>query len=150
MFKNRFVAKVLLGGAVLLVAIQLVPYGRDHSNPLGRSEPAWDRPETRELARRACFDCHSNETVWPRYADIAPMSWLIQHDVVEGRENLNFSEWQRTFKEAGEAAESVSNGEMPPASYLIMHPPARFSPEEKRQLVEGLAATTRWKATDGD
>lgn len=69
----------------LLLAIQLVPYGRDHSNPPGRTEPSWDSPATRELARRACFDCHSNETEWPAYASIAPASWLAQYDVDEGR-----------------------------------------------------------------
>ena len=87
----------------VLLAIQLVPYGRGHRNPALRSEPPWDSPATRELARQACFDCHSNETQWPAYASIAPASWLVQHDVDEGRAALNFSEWQRpqTVNNAG-------------------------------------------------
>jgi hypothetical protein len=84
---------VVLIGALLL--IQLVPYGRDHDNPPVQSEPPWDSPDTRALARQACFDCHSNETEWPAYANIAPVSWLVQRDVDEGRAVLNFSEWQR-------------------------------------------------------
>ena len=62
-----------LGGIVVLfVLLQLVPYGRDHANPPVRQEPAWDAPRTRELAGRACFDCHSNQTLWPWYASVAP------------------------------------------------------------------------------
>jgi mono/diheme cytochrome c family protein len=133
--------KALLAVAVVLVVIQLVPYGRNHSNPAARNEPAWDRPETRALARRACFDCHSNETVWPAYTYIAPISWLIQHDVDEGREDLNFSEWQRPQKESSEAAKTVQEGEMPPWTYTLVHPEARLNPEERSALIRGLEAT---------
>ena len=110
-----------------LLAIQLVPYGRDHSNPPLRSEPPWDSPTTRALAKQACFDCHSNETEWPAYASIAPASWLVQHDVDEGRAVLNFSEWQRPQEEATKASEELMEGEMPPAVYLLMHAHARLS-----------------------
>ena len=65
--------------AVVLVAIQLVPYGRDHRNPPVTQEPRWDRPETRALAMRACFDCHSNETVWPWYTYVAPVFFAVPH-----------------------------------------------------------------------
>ena len=60
---------------------------------------------TRALAKQACFDCHSNETEWPAYSRVAPVSWLIQHDVSEGRAVLNFSEWQWAQKEAEEERE---------------------------------------------
>ena len=60
---------VAVGGFLL---IQFVPFGRDHTNPPVVQEPKWDSPATRELAKRACFDCHSNETVWPWYSNIAP------------------------------------------------------------------------------
>ena len=69
---------------LLLVAIQFAPYGRAHTNPPVRREPSWDTPANRELARRACFDCHSNETAWPWYTSVAPVSWLAQRDVDEG------------------------------------------------------------------
>ena len=99
-------------GAVLIIAVgvvQFVPYGGDHTNPRVTQEPVWDRPQTRMLAVRACFDCHSNETVWPWYSNIAPMSWLIQRDVDEGRRKLNYSEWNRGQKEARESAKSLDD-----------------------------------------
>jgi hypothetical protein len=83
-------------------AIQLVPYGRDHGNPPVTGEPTWDASETRALVKQACFDCHSNETEWPAYASIAPVSWLVQRDVNEGRAVLNFSEWPRPQQELSE------------------------------------------------
>jgi mono/diheme cytochrome c family protein len=83
---KRFLMWSLTGLLVLVAAAQLVPYGRDHDNPPVAAEPTWDTPTTRELARRACFDCHSNETQWPWYSNIAPLSWLIQRDVEEGRD----------------------------------------------------------------
>jgi hypothetical protein len=84
---------VLIGLGVLgFTAIQLVPFGHDHANPAVVKEPAWPDPQTRQLAQRACFDCHSNQTSWPWYSNIAPVSWLVQRDVLEGRQRLNFSE----------------------------------------------------------
>ena len=99
-----------------VVGIQLVPSGRAHTNPPVRREPAWDSAATRALAVRVCFDCHSNETRWPWYTSIAPVSWLTQRDVDEGRAELNFSEWDRRQKEAREAAETVRARLMPPGS----------------------------------
>jgi len=129
-----------LGVLVLLFAvIQVVPYGRDHSNPPVRQEPAWDSPETRALAVDACFDCHSNQTSWPWYSHIAPMSWLVQRDVDNGREALNFSEWDHE-QEGEDAAEKVQEGEMPPDYYGWLHPGARLSSEEKQALIRGLQA----------
>lgn len=122
----------------LFLLIQLVPYGRNHANPPVIAEPQWANPETRALAQQACFDCHSNETVWPWYSNIAPVSWLVQRDVDEGREKLNFSEWNRGFEEADEIGEVVAEGEMPPPVFLITHPAARLSAEERQALVRGL------------
>ena len=130
---------ILLGGFLL---IQLVPYGRSHTNPPVIAEPNWDSPETRALAERACFDCHSNETKWIWYSNIAPVSWLVQRDVDEGREKLNFSEWgQGRMRELDEISEVVYEGEMPPSKYLPMHPEARLTDAEKRSLAQGLQAT---------
>ena len=132
---------VVITVAVLGVAIQFVPYGRRHDNPPVRREPAWDSPATRALAVRVCFDCHSNETRWPWYTFIAPVSWLTQRDVDEGRDALNFSEWDRPQKEAHESAETVREGEMPPWFYLLPRPYARLSAAERERLIAGLAAT---------
>jgi hypothetical protein len=138
----RKAAKIVaIAVPAVLIAMQFVPYGRRHSNPPVVREPAWDRPSTRALARRACFDCHSNETRWPWYSHVAPVSWLVESDVDEGRQQLDFSEWNRVYKQAGEAARDVREGEMPPLYYLPLHPPARLSPEEKLDLERGLTAT---------
>jgi len=123
------------------VTIQLVPYGRNHFNPPVTREPAWDSPATRELPKRACFDCHSNETHWPGYARVAPASWLLQHDVTEGRAVLNFSEWHRPHDGAKDASEEVLHREMPPAAYRIMHAGARLTSADTERLVSGLSRT---------
>lgn len=128
----------VIGGTLI---IQLVPYGRDHTNPRVTAEPAWDSPVTRQLAVQSCYACHSNETVWPWYSNIAPISWLVQKDVDEGRESLNFSEWDRPQKEAGEAAEELAEGEMPPWFFTLLRPSSRLSDTEKRDLIAGLEAT---------
>ncbi len=135
---KKFLKRVLIGLALLLVLIQLVPYGRAHTNPPVTREPAWDSPRTRALAVRACFDCHSNETKWPWYSHVAPMSWLAQHDVDDGREHLNFSEWDKPQKDADEAAEELGEGKMPPWFYLPLHPEAKLSDAEKAQLISGF------------
>jgi hypothetical protein len=153
--------KILLYGGLailaLIVLIQLVPFGRNHTNPPVVQEPAWDSPETRALAVRACFDYHSNETNWKWYTNIAPFSWLIQRDVDEGRERLNFLEWGMAGSgeegeggeggERGEGAEEagevILEGEMLPAQYLLMHPEAHLTDAEKQALVQGLANSLR-------
>jgi hypothetical protein len=134
--------KKIIGGIfALALLIQLVPFGRQHTNPPVLLGPAWDTPKTGELARRACFNCHSNETVWPWYSNIAPVSWLTQNDVNGGRQHLNFSEWNRPQKHAKDAAEQVERGDMPPWFYLPMHPEAKLSPEEHNLLIAGLKRT---------
>lgn len=132
---------LVVGALAVFALMQLVPYGHDHSNPAVVAEPQWDSPQTRELAARACFDCHSNETHWPWYSNVAPVSWLIQRDVNEGRSHLNFSEWNRTQRAAHEVGEVVSEGEMPPWFYLPLHPSASLSSAEKQALVTGLQQT---------
>jgi hypothetical protein len=129
---------LVIAGAFVL--IQFVPYGRDHTNPPVTAEPAWDSPGTRTLAAAACLDCHSNETAWPWYTNIAPFSWLTQRDVDNGRATLNFSEWDRP-QEADEMGEVISEGEMPPWYYAALHSGARLSDQEKQLLIDGLRAT---------
>ncbi|HZO79641.1 MAG TPA: heme-binding domain-containing protein [Solirubrobacteraceae bacterium] len=126
---------------VVLAGIQLLPYGRDHANPPVRGEPRWDSPRTRELAVRACFDCHSNETRWPWYSNVAPLSWLIQRDVRDGRRHLNFSEWDRPQSEAREAARAMQHGAMPPSYYTALNRSAELSESDWEALVAGLTAT---------
>jgi len=135
---SRVLAIVVAG----LFAIQLVPVSR-RNPPVVATVPA--PPEVERILRRACFDCHSNETVWPAQAYVAPLSWYVAHDVKEGREELNFSEWgpkqeQRTAKTL---AKEVGKGDMPPALYVVAHPSAKLSEAEKALLVswaKGLRA----------
>ena len=142
MKKLILILSLLIG---IFLLLQLVPYGRNHTNPTVVAEPTWDSPETRVLAVRACFDCHSNETVWPWYSNIAPVSWLVQRDVDEGREKLNFSEWRAYVEnEEGEDEEKeyewddieevIRSGEMPLPIYLIQHPEAKLSANRKRAV----------------
>ena len=123
------------------VLIQLVPYGHNHRNPPVIKEPPWNSPATRELFRRACFDCHSNQTVWPWYSNVAPVSWLVQNDVDGGRFHLNLSEWDRPQRHAVDVAMQVRHGDMPLSYYLPLHPPARLTAAEKQALIEGAEKT---------
>lgn len=130
-------------GLVLLAAfvgIQFIPDPR--TNPPVTREVRWDAPATRELVRRACFDCHTNETTWPWYSHIAPASMLVIGHVNDGRRRMNSSERDKpqraTFKDV---EENVSSGEMPIWNYVIAHPQAKLTPAEKTQLIDGLRAT---------
>lgn len=133
----------ILGLAVLsLIAIQFMPYGKKHTNPQVKADPAWDSKTTSATFFRACSNCHSNETTWPWYSNVAPVSWLIQFDVDEGREHFNVSQWGGQKKNKGnEAAEEVRDGEMPPWYYVIGNPEAKLSAQEKKEFAQGLVAT---------
>ena len=133
--------RIIKWAFVIVVLIQLIPYGRNHTNPPPTKEPAWNSAATRELFRRACFDCHSNETVWPWYAYVAPSSWLVQNDVDGGRRHLNFSEWNRPQRHAGDVAVQVRQGDMPLWYYLPLHPAARLTTAEKDALIDGAGKT---------
>lgn len=135
--------KVLSIAAVITAAaIQFIPYGKDHTNPPVVSSPQWDSPRTKELFARACADCHSNETKYPWYSNIAPVSWLIVHDIEEGREKFNVSMLGVQKKnKVKDAADEVKEGEMPIPPYLIAHPEARLSDTEKKELISGLEKT---------
>ena len=131
------VRRTVLAGLVMFMAIQFVPYGWDRTNPPVRQEPAWDSRQTRDLTARACFDCHSNDTRWPWYSTVAPVSWIIQHDVERGRRMLNYSEWDRPQEVARASAEVVGRGTMPPRHYGG----AGLSVAERQALIRGLGAT---------
>lgn len=134
--------KILAAVAIAAVAIQLIPYGKDHINPPIVSEPKWDSPRTKELFNNACANCHSHQTAYPWYTDIAPVSWLIQRDVDEGRKRFNVSAWGVQKKNEGEdAAKELREGEMPPWFYLPTHPEARLTDTQKQELISGLEKT---------
>ncbi len=142
--KKRLTLYVLGTGVAILLLIQAIPYGRDHTNPPVVAEPAWDSAQTRAFAKASCFDCHSNETKWPWYTNIAPASWLTENDVKSGRSALNFSEWNGP-QETDDIVEAVRGGEMPPWYYAWMpnHASARLSSAEKAAFIRGLEKTLK-------
>jgi mono/diheme cytochrome c family protein len=124
--------------AALFVALQLIPLSR--TNPPVESDVEAP-PAVKALLRRACYDCHSHETKWPPQAWIAPASWLVVHDVAEGREELDFSRWsamdaKALAKLAKKLPEEVADGGMPPWTYRLAHPEARLTGPEKQVLIE--------------
>ena len=110
-----------------------------HTNPPVTHKVNWDSPKTQELFSRVCMDCHSHETKWPWYSYVAPMSFVINHHVNEGREHFNVS--ASILDEAHEAAEEYEEGEMPENGYLTFHPEAELNPEDRAALIAGLKAT---------
>lgn len=133
---KRVIRWVALGIAVFLAVSQFVPV--DRSNSAVETEvPA--SAAVRAILRRACYDCHSNETVWPWYSHVAPISWLVAGDVREGRRELNFSAWnrlpmQQQVKKLKESGKEVMEGEMPPWYYVGMHRDAALSVGDRDSL----------------
>lgn len=131
--------KIALGIAVaVLVLIQLVPVDRSNPPVTAALHP---EGEVGEVLRAACMDCHSNETVWPWYSRVAPVSIFLARHVEEGREHLNLS----TFGEADlreqdhmleEVVEVLEEGEMPLRSYALGHPEARLTDAQRRLLMD--------------
>lgn len=148
---RKFAVGCLIAFAVLvaLCVLAQIPVLLMQTNPPVAREPNWDSPQTRALAERACFDCHSNETKWAWYTRLPPSSLLTTLDVIRGRRHLNFSEWgiaprgnqeeEGEGREGGrEIGEQIMRGEMPPSNYLALHPEARLTNAEKLQLIQGL------------
>lgn len=98
--------------------------------------------KTKQLFNRACADSHSNETKWPWYSNISPLSWIISHHVEDGRKHFNVSVWGiQKHNEGNEAAEELEEEEMPIFGYDITHPEARLNKEERKRLIQGLKNT---------
>jgi hypothetical protein len=125
--------------AGFLLAAQFVPARHTNPSSLGAFPPP---PAIAVTLKRSCYDCHSNETRWPWYSRLAPVSWLIVRDVTLGRKELNFSEWgsyypatrRRKLEWIGRA---LQEERMPPWTYRLMHPGARLSEADQ-------AALERW------
>jgi hypothetical protein len=126
----------------LALAIQLVPV--DRSNPPVTADLAAP-PAVDAVLRASCYDCHSNETRWPWYSRVAPVSWLVARDVEEARDRLNFSLWgtyeaKRQQRLAEEMWEEVEKGEMPLQMYLLAHADARLTEDDRAVLAAWSAA----------
>jgi hypothetical protein len=152
-----FTARRVLYGLIIVIAlIQFVPV--QHTNPPAPDPVVFADPQAAAIARRACYDCHSNQTVWPWYANVAPVSWYVVHHVDEGREAYNFSDVAGTLANShqhhhdGEdahepitvatliehASEHITEGDMPPAYYTLMHNDAVLSEADKATLIAGI------------
>ena len=95
--------------AVLFIGIQLIPINR--TNPPVTTQIMWDSPQTEALARRACMDCHSNETTWPWYSYVAPVSWLVYLDTQRGRDEMNLSTYSAASSPISTNLSSSTNGQ---------------------------------------
>jgi Haem-binding domain len=135
--------------AALIVAFTLLQFTNPaRTNPPVVSDLIAGNPPPPEVAatlRAACYDCHSNETRWPWYSRVAPMSWQIAKDVSEGRDNLNLSEWpndnpKRAAKRLEDMSEEIGYGEMPLKKYTFIHADARLTDAQKKQLTDWLDA----------
>jgi Haem-binding domain len=131
-------------GLLAVIAMQLA--NPSHQNPpvlpghdlMATNAPP---PSVALLLRNSCYDCHSFETKWPWYGQVAPVSWLLARDINAARSNLNFSDWphddaSRARKRWRHIAEAVENGEMPLPSYTRMHPEARLDERQRDELVK--------------
>ena len=132
-----------------LIVIQAIPYGKNHTNPPINGEPAWASPQTRELMVRACFGCHSNEVEYPSYASVAPISWMVQSHIDEGRSKVNYQEWN-SGERGDDTIEVIRNGSMPPSFYTMFgrHPEAKLTKTEVAELIAGLKATPGFSEHD--
>lgn len=132
----RYLERALWLGLAVLVVAQA--FRIDRTNPPVQQDVAAP-PDVDVLLRRACYDCHSNETVWPWYTHVAPVSWLLARDVREARRELNFSTWdvyttKKKTKKLEETAKEVTEGEMPPRSYVMVHRNAALPPADAERL----------------
>lgn len=141
---RRYSKRALIGLVVVLLLAQFVPV--DRTNP---SVETWvDAPaDVTAVLERACYDCHSNETTWPAYSRVAPISWLVADHVHEGREAVNYSTWNRYSAEERaelleETWEEVEKGEMPLKGYFLLHSDAKLS-DADRSLLRSWAGTAK-------
>lgn len=146
--RPRIFRTLLLILLAAVIVIQFIPVDRTNPAVTGAITAP---PEVAAILKRSCYDCHSNETVWPWYSYVAPASWLVVEDVHEGREHLNFSTWQSYDAQQQadlrrEAWEEVEHGDMPLGNYLTMHSKAKLTEYDQtliREWAEGTGNNDR-------
>jgi len=134
--------RILVAVLALIVVAQFIPVGRanppeDPAQTVYATMPV--PPDVAGSLRRACHDCHSSQTVWPWYSQVAPVSWLVARDVTKGRGELNLSEWgrypaRRKDRKLKEICEQVTRGQMPMRVYTLMHPQAKLSDQDRKTM----------------
>jgi Haem-binding domain len=141
------VLRTVLVAGVLLVLMQFVPYGWAHDNPPVVSDAPWPDAASESIARESCYSCHSNETQWPIYSYVAPMSWLVRYDVDRGRDEFNFSDWDPG--DADDAIEMIEDGDMPLGRYTLIHRDAELDARERDILINALRVMSDDDEHDG-
>ena len=138
--------KLLIAAVVLMAVIQFVPAAPPKSNPPSDAGRGFEQvmkppPSVAAILKRACYDCHSNETKWPAYSYVAPVSWLVQKHVADGRKQLNFSEWllpeEKEFSDWSgfeKICTEVNAGNMPMSGYVKLHPDAALSEGDSKTV----------------
>lgn len=138
--------KLLITAIALMAVIQFVPAAPPKSNPSSDPARSFDSvmkppPEVSSILKRACYDCHSNETKWPAYSYVAPVSWLVQKHVADGRKLLNFSEWllpaETEFSDWSgfeKICTEVNTGNMPMSGYVKLHPEAALTEADTKAV----------------
>lgn len=136
--------KIIFWSLITFIVIQLVPIDRTNK-PVDKKQNFVDiyhtPPKITTLLKNACYDCHSNETVYPKYAYVAPISWSVKHHVNDGREHLNFSEFGTFNKYLKQnmlesSAANLRQHRMPIAGYMVYHDKSRLSEAERILLAE--------------
>lgn len=135
--------KIVLWSLVAFAMIQFIPTDKTNK-PIDRSlnfiEVQKTPPKVVTLLKNACYDCHSNETVYPKYAYIAPFSWSVKDHINEGREHLNFSVWNSYNNDLKKnmlehSVQTLQNKSMPMPAYIIYHEKANLSEAERTVLI---------------
>jgi hypothetical protein len=141
--KGFSLKRIIIGVIALIVLIQF--FQIDKTNPV--SSPDLDivtitnsSAEIASALKSSCYDCHSNNTRYPWYANVAPVSWIIKSHIDDGRKHLNFSEWgtyepKRITRKLEECVEEVSEGNMPMPGYVAFHGEAELDDTQKEQLI---------------
>tara|TARA_R110002126_G_scaffold291298_1_gene451575 strand:+ start:597 stop:1049 length:453 start_codon:yes stop_codon:yes gene_type:complete len=134
------IAIVLL---IVLVGIQFVPTKRNQSDTIPRTDFMLvnDVPETiQKKLQVSCYDCHSNNTQYPWYNKVQPVTWFLEGHIKEGKAELNFNEWdslsnRRKKSKLRSIIKQIESGEMPLDSYTLIHKDAKFSKEETNEII---------------
>ncbi len=135
---RKWALRIAVVAAAVFVVMQLVPYGWTHPNPPVVRDAPWPSAEAEAIAHESCYACHSNETDWPAYSYVAPMSWLVRYDVETARDEFNFSDWDESGEDADKAIKKIERGLMPLDRYTLIHRSAELTDEERRILIDAL------------
>lgn len=147
--KGRVIAgRILIGILAIFIILQFIrpPGNRSMGESVNAIETRYPVPaEVHNLLRRSCYDCHSNHTVYPWYSYVEPVGWLLNSDITEGKEELNFDEFAsytafRQFRRFGAIRQQIEDGKMPLPKYTLLHGSAILTPEEKERIFNWVQA----------